>query len=58
MLMTPITPAGGGATDVVADAVSFLVSDRASRTTEASLDVSGGSTIGGRRSGTGTVALR
>jgi len=49
---------GVAAPEVVADAVSFLVSDRASRTTGASLDVSGGSTIGGRPSGTGTVSLR
>lgn len=34
----------------VADAVAFLVSDRAARTTGATLDVSGGSTLGARPS--------
>jgi hypothetical protein len=46
MLMTPITPAGG-ATDVVADAVSFLVSDRASRDRSITRCERRGSTIGG-----------
>lgn len=41
--------------DVVADAVSFLVSDQASRTTGSSLDVSGGSTLAVRQHGASTV---
>lgn len=41
----------GGVSDpsVVAEAVSFLVSDRASRTTGAAINVSGGSTLGARK---------
>lgn len=41
--------------DVVADAVEFLISDKASRTTGATLDVSGGSTLSTRGSRSGTV---
>ena len=40
---------------VVADAVSFLISDRAGRTTGASLDVSGGSTLGARKRSVASV---
>jgi 3-oxoacyl-[acyl-carrier protein] reductase len=41
----------GGVSDpsVVAEAVSFLLSNRASRTTGAAVDVSGGSTLGARK---------
>lgn len=42
----------------VADAVAFLVFDRASRTTGTSVDVSGGSTIGARTSSTASISLR
>lgn len=44
--------------DHVADAVAFLVSEHAARTTGASLDVSGGSTIGARASSGPTMSLR
>lgn len=57
--MSSFAAMGGVASpEVVADAVSFLVSDRASRTTGASLDVSGGSTIGARNQVAGGVSLR
>ncbi len=50
----------GGVADPihVADAVSFLVSESAARTTGVSLDVSGGSTIGARASSGPTMSLR
>lgn len=44
--------------DHVADAVAFLVSENATRTTGVSLDVSGGSTIGARPSSGATMSLR
>lgn len=47
----------GGVADpqTIADAVSFLVSDKASRTTGATIDVSGGSTLSSRGHRAGTV---
>lgn len=42
----------------IADAVSFLVSENSARTTGASLDVSGGSTIGSRTPGGQALSLR
>ena len=42
----------------VADAVAFLVSDHASRTTGTSVDVSGGSTIGARTSNSASLSLK
>lgn len=47
----------GGVADpqVVADAVSFLVSDRANRTTGTALDVTGGSTVGARKRSVSSV---
>ena len=57
--MSSFAVMGGVASpSVVADAVSFLVSDQSSRTTGSSLDVSGGSTIGARPSGPGIFSLR
>lgn len=48
--MSSFSVLGGVATpDVVAEAVSFLISDRSSRTTGAALDVTGGSILGSRR---------
>ncbi len=49
----------GGVSDpsVVAEAVAFLLSDRSSRTTGSTLDVSGGSTLGARAR-TPTISLR
>jgi 3-oxoacyl-[acyl-carrier protein] reductase len=47
----------GGVADprIVADAVSFLVSDRSSRTTGTVLDVTGGSTLGARKRAVASV---
>jgi 3-oxoacyl-[acyl-carrier protein] reductase len=57
--MSSFAAMGGVATPgVVADAVGFLVSEHASRTTGVSLDVSGGSTIGARSNGAGGISLR